>query len=69
MSTKSLDSLAFGALPEVDQPVADLIEQEGDRQSRTFTLIASENYAPEAVLEASRSVFTNKYSEGYPGKR
>ena len=69
MSTKSLDSLAFGTLPEVDQPVADLIEREGERQSRTFTLIASENYAPEAVLEASRSVFTNKYSEGYPGKR
>jgi glycine hydroxymethyltransferase len=69
MSTKSLESLAFGTLPEIDQPVADLIEQEGERQSRTFTLIASENYAPEAVLEASRSVFTNKYSEGYPGKR
>src|SRR4051812_45594400 len=69
MSTKSLESLAFGTLPEVDQPVADLIEREGERQSRTFTLIASENYAPEAVLEASRSVFTNKYSEGYPGKR
>src|SRR5438128_638 len=69
MSTRTLASQIYGPLSEVDPAVASLIEREGERQTRKFSLIASENYAPEAVLETGRSVFTNKYSEGYPGKR
>jgi glycine hydroxymethyltransferase len=52
-----------------DQEVAELITAEGDRQREMVRLIASENYVSAAVLEASGSVLTNKYSEGYPGKR
>src|SRR2546423_227581 len=69
MSTKALSSSIYGPLSDVDPSVASLIEREGERQTRKFSLIASENYAPEAVLETGRTVFTNKYSEGYPGKR
>jgi len=49
--------------------VFDLIDQEVDRQNSTIQLIASENFASPAVIEATGSVLTNKYSEGYPGKR
>jgi glycine hydroxymethyltransferase len=52
-----------------DQEVADLITAEGDRQREMVRLIASENYVSAAVLEATGSVLTNKYSEGYAGKR
>lgn len=52
-----------------DSQVAKLIEKEGKRQQEGMELIASENYVSKAVLEALGSVFTNKYSEGYPGKR
>jgi len=49
--------------------VFDLIDQEVDRPNSTIQLIASENFASPAVIEATGSVLTNKYSEGYPGKR
>jgi glycine hydroxymethyltransferase len=52
-----------------DPQIADLIEAEARRQFEKLRLIASENYVSLAVLEASGSVLTNKYSEGYPGKR
>ena len=52
-----------------DPQIADLIKKEGQRQEHEVNLIASENYASEAVLEATGSVLTNKYAEGYPGKR
>ena len=52
-----------------DPEVADLIGQELNRQQTTLQLIASENFTSPAVLAASGSVLTNKYSEGYPGKR
>jgi len=52
-----------------DQEVAELITAEGDRQREMVRLIASENYVSAAVLEATGSVLTNKYSEGYAGKR
>ena len=52
-----------------DTELFDIIEAERDRQNRTVQLIASENFASPAVLEATGSVLTNKYSEGYPGKR
>ena len=49
--------------------IAKLIQQESDRQKHTINLIASENYTSDAVKEASGSVLTDKYAEGYPGKR
>ena len=52
-----------------DQEIAGLITAEGERQREMVRLIASENYVSAAVLEATGSVLTNKYSEGYPGKR
>ena len=56
-------------LEVTDPAVAELIEAEQARQSETLSLIPSENYVSRAVLEAIGSVFTNKYSEGYPGRR
>lgn len=53
----------------VDPEVAEAIYQETRRQASTLELIASENFVSEAVLEAMGSVFTNKYAEGYPGRR
>jgi glycine hydroxymethyltransferase len=52
-----------------DPKVAEILEAEIKRQSEGIELIPSENYVSEAVLEANGSIFTNKYSEGYPGKR
>src|SRR5882672_10341830 len=57
------------ALREVDSDIADAVERELGRQRDTHELIASENFAPLAVLEAQGSVLTNKYAEGYPGRR
>src|ERR1039457_2791721 len=56
-------------LAEVDPDIAQAIENEERRQHEGLELIASENFVSEAVLEAAGSVFTNKYAEGYPGKR
>src|ERR1700682_2709178 len=56
-------------LNEVDPQVAAAIDNEVRRQHEGLELIASENFVSEAVLEAMGSVFTNKYAEGYPGKR
>ena len=56
-------------LSEIDPAVAQAIENEERRQHEGLELIASENFVSEAVLEAAGSVFTNKYAEGYPGKR
>ena len=56
-------------LAEVDPEVAEAIAHELERQQRTLEMIASENFVPQAVLEAQGSVLTNKYAEGYPGKR
>ncbi|KHE74537.1 serine hydroxymethyltransferase [Kocuria marina] len=56
-------------LSEVDPDVARAIEDELGRQRSTLEMIASENFAPRAVLEAQGSVLTNKYAEGYPGRR
>src|SRR5438874_881106 len=65
----SVALLAEPALGAVDPEVAALVEEELERQSGTLCLIPSENYVSAAVLEALGSVFTNKYSEGYPGRR
>ena len=56
-------------LSEVDPEIAAVLDAELDRQQRTLEMIASENFVPQAVLEAQGSVLTNKYAEGYPGKR
>lgn len=56
-------------LSEVDPEVAEAIHREAKRQTGKLELIASENFVSEAVLEALGSVMTNKYAEGYPGKR
>ena len=56
-------------LAEVDPEVADAVGRELERQQRTLEMIASENFVPQAVLECHGSVLTNKYAEGYPGKR
>jgi len=56
-------------LEQVDPEIAKAIRAETERQSRNLELIASENFVSEAVLEAVGSVLTNKYAEGYPGKR
>ena len=67
MSTTA--SLSSRTLAEVDPDVAKAIANEGARQSSGLELIASENWVSRAILEATGSVFTNKYAEGYPGKR
>ena len=56
-------------LEKTDPEIAGIIERELERQNTTIQLIASENFTSPAVLEAQGSVLTNKYSEGYPGKR
>ena len=56
-------------LSEVDPEIATVLEQELGRQRGTLEMIASENFVPRAVLEAQGSVLTNKYAEGYPGRR
>src|SRR6202011_2342876 len=56
-------------LSEVDPQIANAIDNETRRQHEGLELIASENFVSEAVLEAAGSVFTNKYAEGYPGRR
>ncbi len=62
-------SLATGNLRTVDPEVAEAIRLELEREEFTLELIASENFVSEAVLEAMGNVMTNKYAEGYPGKR
>ena len=61
--------LFMSFLDQVDPEVAKAIELETRRQAGKLELIASENFVSEAVLEAQGSVMTNKYAEGYPGKR
>jgi glycine hydroxymethyltransferase len=56
-------------LAEADPDVYKLIRREAERQNGQIELIASENFTSEAILEATGSVFTNKYAEGYPGRR
>ena len=59
----------MSVLAQRDPEIARAIEQEVERQRRNIVLIASENYASRAVLEAQGSALTNKYAEGYPGRR
>jgi glycine hydroxymethyltransferase len=56
-------------LADVDPEVADAVAHELERQQRTLEMIASENFVPQSILECQGSVLTNKYAEGYPGRR
>ncbi len=63
------DSARYPALRSADPDIARLVDAEERRQDEVVRLIASENYVSQAVLDATGSALTNKYSEGYPGKR
>src|ERR1700681_4490111 len=67
--TTPVTTMSFRALDREDPEVADLIRKEYRRQSETLELIASENLASPAILEALGTLLTNKYAEGYPGRR
>jgi glycine hydroxymethyltransferase len=69
MNTSESRGFQKQAIYEVDPEIAAVIEREQRRQKEGLELIASENYVSRAVLEAVGSVLTNKYAEGYPGKR
>jgi glycine hydroxymethyltransferase len=56
-------------IADVDPEIADVLRNEAARQESTLEMIASENFVPQAVLDCQGSVLTNKYAEGYPGKR
>ena len=63
------NDIRYQPLAELDPEVANAIAGELSRQRNTLEMIASENFVPRAVLQAQGSVFTNKYAEGYPGRR
>ena len=67
--TRSPQSLERAPFAEVKPAIAAVLEAELRRQQGTLEMIASENFVPQAVLEAVGSVLTNKYAEGYPGRR
>src|SRR6202522_1386074 len=69
MKNSSISTSMPRPLYEVDPEISNAIDNEARRQHEGLELIASENFVSEAVLEAAGSVFTNKYAEGYPGKR
>src|ERR671911_745788 len=69
VAQETLDQLRTAGLTDVDPEIADLLGQELERQRGQIELIASENFTWPAVFEAVGSVPTNKYAEGYPGKR
>ncbi|GAA3847470.1 serine hydroxymethyltransferase [Brevibacterium ammoniilyticum] len=63
------DTSLQASLADIDPQIAEVLDLELGRQRSTLEMIASENFVPRAVLEAQGSVLTNKYAEGYPGKR
>jgi glycine hydroxymethyltransferase len=64
-----MSDLLNAPLAEVDPEIAAVLDGELERQRHTLEMIASENFVPQAVLECQGSVLTNKYAEGYPGRR
>ena len=64
-----MDSLNDMTLAQLDPEIQAVLDAELARQRATLEMIASENFVPRAVLEAQGSVLTNKYAEGYPGRR
>ena len=65
----TFEDLRTASLTDVDPEIADLLDRELERQRGEIELIASENFTWPAMLEAVGSIATNKYSEGYPGRR
>src|SRR5919202_5718909 len=65
----TMSDLRSAPLDEVDPEIAQVLRRELHRQQNTLEMIASENFVPQAVLDAAGSVLTNKYAEGYPGRR
>jgi glycine hydroxymethyltransferase len=63
------DDFQTAPLAEVDPAIAEVLDRELARQQNTLEMIASENFVPQAILDAAGSVLTNKYAEGYPGRR
>src|SRR5512147_1588225 len=63
------DDFQTAHLADVDPDIARVLDRELRRQQATLEMIASENFVPQAILEAVGSVLTNKYAEGYPGRR
>jgi len=68
-ASNAFRNLLTRSLPELDAEIADAVAAELRRQQSTLEMIASENFAPAAVMQAQGSVLTNKYAEGYPGRR
>src|SRR5688500_14604628 len=64
-----MQNVLNASLAQVDSDVAAAVAKELERQQNTLEMIASENFAPRSVMEAQGSVLTNKYAEGYPGRR
>jgi glycine hydroxymethyltransferase len=69
MATDTISTTRWRTLAETDPEIAQAVRSEVHRQNEGLELIASENFVSRAVLEAAGSVLTNKYAEGYPGKR
>src|SRR2546428_8104096 len=69
MATQTTTRAMWRTVAEVDPEIAGAIRDELHRQNSGLELIASENFVSRAILEAAGSVFTNKYAEGYPGRR
>ncbi len=69
MAEELQEGFQTASLAEVDPEIAQVLGRELERQQSTLEMIASENFVPQAVLEAAGSVLTNKYAEGYPGRR
>src|SRR3970040_630483 len=69
MPTETTTAPIWRTLEAVDAEIAQAIRDERERQTSGLELIASENFVSRAVLEAAGSVMTNKYAEGYPGRR
>ena len=69
IAQETLEQLRTAGLTDVDPEIADLLRQELERQRGQIELIASENFTWPSVFEAVGSTPTNKYAEGYPGKR
>src|SRR5437899_10152211 len=69
VAQQTFEELRTAGLADVDPEIAELLERELERQRGQIELIASENFTWPSILEAVGSVPTNKYAEGYPGKR
>ena len=69
LSDNALDAAATARVHDLDPDIGDAIHEEEERQRSTLIMIASENYVSRSVRDAQASVMTNKYAEGYPGKR